>query len=291
MTEFPQRENISPFQESRSVTVIFIISSGHRIFQKKGTLMTTRFECIRPLHPSKPGAIIFDLDDTILAFDAVSKPVWIEVCQEFCSKHTLTNPDRLFRAIEQVSNRYWSDPERHRTGRLDLYTTRRVIVTNAFNELGIDPKPLANELADSYSERRLEAMYAFPGAIETLKELQNSGIPLVLLTNGDSLTQRQKLQRFDLTRFFKAILIEGELGYGKPESRVFIEAALRAGSTRENCWIVGDNLEWEIKVPQQLGFFTIWHDYLGKGLPRDSSIIPHLVIRSLSDIISFLKLE
>ena len=42
---------------------------------------------------------------------------------------------------------------------------------------------------------------------------------LAMITNGASATQRAKIERFHLAPYFDHILIEGELGFGKPEPR------------------------------------------------------------------------
>jgi putative hydrolase of the HAD superfamily len=67
----------------------------------------------------------------------------------------------------------------------------------------------------------------FPQAEETLQYLRDHQVALALITNGAAQKQRQKVQRFRLERFFTTILmIEGELGYGKPESGVWLQHTL-----------------------------------------------------------------
>ena len=34
-----------------------------------------------------------------------------------------------------------------------------------------------------------------------------------------------------------------------------------------DCWMVGDNLEWEVEVPQRLGIYAVWVDTAEGGLP------------------------
>jgi putative hydrolase of the HAD superfamily len=50
-------------------------------------------------------------------------------------------------------------------------------------------------------------------------------------------------------------------------------------------WMVGDNLEWEIVAPQQLGIYVIWHDGYGVGLSHNSAIRPDRIIRRLSELL------
>jgi putative hydrolase of the HAD superfamily len=49
--------------------------------------------------------------------------------------------------------------------------------------------------------------------------------------------------------------------------------------------MIGDNLEWEIEVPQRLGLYAIWMDAHGEGLPAGTSVKPDRIIRSLTELL------
>ena len=75
------------------------------------------------------------------------------------------------------------------------------------------------------------------------------------------------------------------MGFGKPEPQAYLHAMDTLGVTPEECWMVGDNLEWEVTAPQRLGIYAIWHDHLGVGLPLGSAIKPDRIICSLSELL------
>jgi putative hydrolase of the HAD superfamily len=127
-------------------------------------------------------------------------------------------------------------------------------------------------------------IYLFPRAEETLQYLCHQKVVLALITNGEGQKQRQKVQRFGLERFFTTILIEGEVGFGKPEEAIYRWALENLGLTPGDVWSVGDNLEWDILAPQKLGMFGIWNDFRGQGLPSDSPIIPDRIITHISEL-------
>ncbi len=79
-----------------------------------------------------PRAILFDLDDTILAYEAVSVECWQQVCLSFAPFLGGLEADTLVASIEEVRAWYWGDLERDRRGRLDLPTARQEIVAAAF---------------------------------------------------------------------------------------------------------------------------------------------------------------
>src|SRR5260370_10933677 len=103
-------------------------------------------------------------------------------------------------------------------------------------------------------------MRLFPETRAFLDALRARSLPLALVTNGDALQQRDKIERHDLARYFGAILIEGEFGCGKPEARVYREALRRLGVGPEAVWMVGDHLERDVLAPQRLGLTGVWID-------------------------------
>ncbi len=65
--------------------------------------------------------------------------------------------------------------------------------------------------------------------------------------------QRSKINRFGLADLFDLILIEGEVGFGKPDPRVYERALESLGVAAGDTWMVGDNLEWDVAEPQRQG--------------------------------------
>jgi putative hydrolase of the HAD superfamily len=143
---------------------------------------------------------------------------------------------------------------------------------------------LAAKVADWYGSERDQAMNLFDDAIDTIRWLRERGSKLALLTNGNGAAQRRKVDRFGLEPWFDAILIEGELGFGKPDERVYRLALERLDVAPGITWMVGDNLEWDVAVPQRLGIWGIWIDLRGTGVPRGSAARPDRIIRRLSDL-------
>jgi putative hydrolase of the HAD superfamily len=105
-----------------------------------------------------------------------------------------------------------------------------------------------------------------------------------LLTNGCSIFQRRKLERFALEGHFELILIEGELGFGKPDRRVFERAlGFFACRARDAC-MVGDNLSADIAGAQGAGIRGVWHDVTQGGLPCGAAAVPDAIIQSVCDL-------
>lgn len=230
-------------------------------------------------------SILFDLDDTIITDDASAGDCWRETCDRFASRLDGFETGQLFTAIDLTRNWFWSDPGRHRRGRLNLFDARREVVEQAFDRLGIADKKIAEEIADAYSTEREETAELCPGAIDTLTHFRNLNRKLALVTNGSSEIQRAKIERFKLARFFHHILVEGEYGKGKPEKDVFIGVLENLGAAAVDTWMVGDDLERDIFGAQRVGIYAIWVDRRGTGLPESTGVKPDRTIRTLTELV------
>ncbi len=244
-----------------------------------------------------PRAILFDLDDTLISAYSDPHRAWSEVIVEFEDEIMAHVPDDqtpgdVVQAIVDYSVEFWGDAERHSIWRLKMKEARRINVKGGLEKLSSKPDEVdlefVNRLADRFTVYRTEKMFLFDGAHELLDTLKARGITLGLITNGAAVTQRPKIERFDLTQRFEHIQIEGEMGFGKPEDRAYVHAAKALNVTTDTCWIVGDNLEWEVNAPAKLGFKTIWHDIAGKGLPVGHSANPHHIITALPQLLEII---
>jgi putative hydrolase of the HAD superfamily len=229
-------------------------------------------------------ALLLDLDDTILDDSGPIDECWREACAAHASEFAGIAPPAVLDAIRTTSQWFWSDPERHRAGRLELHAARREVVRLALAELGIADAGLAARIGDAYSQGRDLRMELLPDAIDTIRWFRASGSRLALLTNGAETTQRRKISRFGLEGLFDTILVEGEMGFGKPDERVYKLALERLDVRPADTWMVGDNLEWDVASPQTLGIFGVWIDVRGQGLPAGSAVRPDRIVRALAEL-------
>ena len=234
---------------------------------------------------SPPRTILLDLDDTIIDYGGSTVIAWRAVCDAAAQEVADLDAAALYAEIDRTRQWYWSDAERHREGRADLRAASRRIVEQSLRTLGHDRPALACTMADTYRDFRTAAISLFPGAVATLERLRARDIRLGLVTNGSAADQRAKIERFDLARHFDHILIEGEFGCGKPDTRVYLAIMEVLASRPEQTWFVGDNLEWDVAAPQRLGLHAIWLDRARAGLPPDSDVHPHRIIHSVTELL------
>lgn len=234
---------------------------------------------------SLPRGLLLDLDDTILAFEAVSGPSWQQALDDLRDLYRPTAPHALYVAIRASAAAHWGDPERDRRSRLNLTEARQHIVLDALRTLDIADVVLASAIVARYTQVRTERIHPIPGAIGTLHYLTRHGVRLAMITNGEARGQREKIERFGLAPFFQSIGVEEERGFGKPDPRIYLQALTEIGLAAEQAWMVGDNLEWDVFGAQKLGIRGIWVDYQGNGLPPNGLTRPYKIIIALPEIL------
>jgi putative hydrolase of the HAD superfamily len=235
-----------------------------------------------------PRAMLIDMDDTILSAYGRPEIAWNMITAEYAGELAPVPSQQAAAAILTFARNFWATAEP--AWRLKLEEARRVSVKGGFAALAANghpllPDDLAIRLADRFTAYREEEMFVFPGAHDAIDALKARGVKLALVTNGAAGTQRAKVERFALTHRFDHIQIEGEHGFGKPDERAYRHAMQALGVTASETWMVGDNLEWEVEVPQRLGIYAIWIDVHGEGLPAGSTVKPDRIIRSLTELL------
>ena len=93
------------------------------------------------------------------------------------------------------------------------------------------------------------------GVLVTLKELSLRNVPMYLITDGRSITQRLKILALGIDGFFESIFISEEVGVGKPNPDSFL--AIQNTHPDQSIVYVADNPKKDFIAPKQLGWGSI----------------------------------
>ena len=231
-----------------------------------------------------PKAILFDMDDTILDSSSAMDEAWSAVCEAVAPALDGPVAQALLEAMRKERRWFFSDPNRHRRGRLDPNTALVELCSGALARVGVEDPAVAVEMSERFTAQRVRMTRPFDGALEALRRLLDEGVRLALVTNGSARIQRAKIERLGLEQYFHHVQIEEEFGAGKPERHVYLHALSRVSAEPDQAWMVGDNLEWEVEAPQRLGMIGIWVDTHGDGLPDGTDIRPDRIVRSIMEL-------
>lgn len=147
-----------------------------------------------------------------------------------------------------------------RTGKHDVLKSMITLLRekkNVFRELETDIKGAVSvdEMLKIYREHK-PSIHLDTGAEKLLDTLKERGCILGIITDGRSLTQRNKIQALHLDRWFADdnVIISEEFGSEKPDKRNYRIFQERYPGCRY--YYVGDNAEKDFITPNRLGWDT-----------------------------------
>ena len=91
--------------------------------------------------------------------------------------------------------------------------------------------------------------------------------------------------RFALAPLFDAIFVEGELGFGKPDPRVFARALRALGAEPHEALMTGNDLRSDIAGAKGAGIRAVWVDHGRAGVPESALAKPDRVVGAISELL------
>lgn len=157
-------------------------------------------------------------------------------------------------------------------------------ITNVVGKFGVH-KPNREYIHDAvkaYYRPEIESWQLFPDTIETLNVLDQKGYLLGLISNAKSDWQVNSiLNKFDLSRFFKLILISASLRIRKPKADIFLKALNDLHLTPQETVFIGNSIDADVIGPSNVGIHAI---HIQRQPPEHGVIIaPEATVTNLSD--------
>lgn len=207
--------------------------------------------------------IFFDLDNTLWDFETNSQVV----INGMIDKYEITNkckctPTSFIKTYVLVNEDLWTRYRNHQITKKELRSSR---FYNTMLHFGYDDQELGNELEFEYINNSPYQKNLFPGTIDTLDYLTEK-YDLHIITNGFSEVQQIKLKNCGLDKYFDQIVISEEVGYNKPDKRIFEAALSKANTTSDYSVMIGDDWHADVIGASDAGFKSIFFNPKRKSL-------------------------
>jgi putative hydrolase of the HAD superfamily len=210
--------------------------------------------------------VLFDLDDTLFAHRRAVEDGIVAYT------HSLGGALGALDAVAIPT--HWNELEeihyhRYLHGELDYGGQRRARVRGFLEPYGltIEDDAEADRWFDAYFIEYQRAWRLHDDALPALTSL--SHLRLGLITNGDLAFQTRKIESLGLASFFEHVVTSGELGFAKPDSRIFQHAASSFGVEPSAALYVGDRLRTDAIGAVDAGLTGVWLDRGGDASARD----------------------
>lgn len=242
---------------------------------------TPRSSNISPQSPSFSVAL-FDLDETL--FDhrqAVHDGVTAHIA---ATGLAAGDADRARAHWTELEELHYA---RYLTGELDYVGQRRARSRGFLEPHGISfaDDTEADAWFDAYLVEYQRAWALYDDTLACLEAL--TGIRLGIITNGERHFQEAKIMATKLGPHFEQIVASGDLGFAKPDPRIFDHACEVFGVEPARALYVGDRLRTDAIGAAAAGLTGVWLDRNGAATTDELSAARAsgaLVIRSLAEL-------
>ncbi len=201
--------------------------------------------------------LLFDLDHTLWDFDKNATETLCELYdthglstlgrfseQQFCDTFVIVNRT-LWKQYDQGAY----DQQRLRSERFVMILT----------QLGVAADRIPSQLADDYLRICPTKPYVMPHTVATLDYLRQH-YQLHVLTNGFAAVQAIKLRSAGLTDYFVEVVSSDTTGHRKPHRPVFDYLLNRIGARSQECLMIGDNLETDVRGARDAGIDQVFYN-------------------------------
>ena len=228
-------------------------------------------------------AILFDLDQTLLDGSAFQSSI-VGTCEALARLVPRLSAAELLRANTEVWQRYWVEIERDwLLGNVSGAAVKKEAWRRTLQRVAaVDENRLCRAL-DIHTELEWNSHRLFDDALGVVQGLRSAGLPVGLVTNGASDTQRDKLSAVHLENAFDVVVVSAEIGAAKPEPLPFELAMARLSISGPRVWHIGDSLESDVAGARAAGITAVWLNRSGRRrLHREPQ--PDAEIRSLLEL-------
>jgi len=229
-------------------------------------------------------AVFFDMDDTLCDFTSSERQARRIMCEGVARDYNLDSSlvEEVYRAISLEALKRHPNMEVNLSLWPTVQSFRAEVWGRVFSKLGLRNYEPAPSLAAQHERIRREHLRLYPDALPILNALHGH-FPLVLVSNGPADVQRDEANLLGLSRFFNVMLFEGELGFGKPDRRVFDLGLSHTRSASSEVIFIGDSLLTDIQGAKGAGLQAVWVNRNGRSR-EDNQPQPDFEIRGLREL-------
>ncbi len=233
-------------------------------------------------------AITFDVGDTLIRATPSVGHIYSRVCarhglsldvercnrvfeQTWKARSVTGAPDRdRFTSAERGEEGYWED-----------------LVQDVMTACGVAPGAIPPIGAFREAFASPESWVVFDDVDAALSGLAKLGYDLAVVSNWDSHLPRL-LDRLNLERHFRRVFVSAIEGVEKPHARFFALASAGLEAAPGEILHVGDRLREDYEGAREAGLAALWLDRHGHESEAGSRVEPSHVIRSLSEVATWL---
>ncbi|MFH0968789.1 MAG: HAD-IA family hydrolase [Methanobacteriota archaeon] len=213
-----------------------------------------------------PGAILFDLDNTLCTFVDAKRAA----CDAVIAELGTGDREELFSYfLRPVHN--FEDPAH---------------ISDYLIDIGAYSSVQKKKSEEIFTRVKIDHIGLYPGVIQVLDILVQEGIQIAIVTDAHSTNARIRMKRLNIDHYFPVFITPDISGQRKPDHTPFLMAMNQLHASPDTTWVVGDSLRREIQPGRELGLTTIYARYGDWIMADNPEIKPHYTLEQFCDLMN-----
>jgi putative hydrolase of the HAD superfamily len=203
-------------------------------------------------------AILFDFGDTLVSTDKFDYDQCLRKVHESLTTDNITVPYEEYKNVYfNIRNKLYKETEDSlREAKFSLR------ITETLKHFGYSLRqkdPVIVRSADAFADAFVPMMQMEPYVPKLLKQLKTENKYKIGLVSNFALpiAVKKTLEKFDIAKYFDALIISGDIGWRKPSPRIFKKALQSLNAKASETVFIGDSSRHDIEGAKNSGMRTI----------------------------------
>jgi putative hydrolase of the HAD superfamily len=131
--------------------------------------------------------------------------------------------------------------------------------------------------------------HCYEDTVPALNELRSKAFKIGIVSNtswgSPAILWREEIERLGLARMVDCTVFCRDVGWRKPAKQIFEFALQKFNTSSQDCVFVGDNPQWDVMGPEEVGMKAILIDR--QGAVKDPEVRPIRNLRELPGRLQF----
>ncbi|CAM4022672.1 HAD family hydrolase [Lederbergia lenta] len=217
--------------------------------------------------------MLFDLDDTLLDRDQAVDKLFSLILANCYKEVEYPSKGKMLKRFKEYDKSCYGD------------NNKTKVLEPFFDEFPPNDRIPTHSIQDFWNTN---FPYCFSVSQQTVNIIDSikRHVKVAIITNGTTQRQKAKIINTNLNRYFDTIIISEEVGFSKPDKRIFELALNRLEVPAESALFIGDDMEKDIGGCQNININGIWFN--PHMIKNDTVIKPYDEINSFDRLLNYL---
>lgn len=203
--------------------------------------------------------VFFDLDHTLWDYDRSAQETLGELYVKFDIEKSGISEKKFINTFYTVNDHLW---HQYNIGEIDRNYIKTKRFLKIFEAINFDVD-FSAEASSYFITNCSTKPHLMPDALTALYYLEGK-YELHVITNGFLDSQGRKMESSGIKKFFKVLVTSECASSRKPSPEIFAYSLEKAGATKNESIMIGDNPKTDIHGAKEFGLKTVLYDPSGK---------------------------